>query len=148
MVGTDACGPFALVEIGVQPRARSLAEIARESSIVGDFGQHTRDFLHEWNRAKREGTELVPMFAEEPRILAIEFAQGDVCDAFLAALGAHLAEQSGTPAPDWVRGPGRYLAEPWYPSDGEVLREILRREALPPFRERNLFVNARSLDRP
>ncbi|HWA11229.1 MAG TPA: hypothetical protein VG838_17440 [Opitutaceae bacterium] len=115
---------------------------------MGDFGQHTRDFLHEWNRAKREGKELVPMVAEEPRILATEFPQGDVCDAFLAALGAHLAEQSGTPAPEWVRGPARYLAEPWYPSDGEALREILRREALPPFRERNLFVSARSLDRP
>jgi hypothetical protein len=131
----------------MQPRPRSLAEIARESSVLEDFGRHVRDFLREWNRTKREEKQLAPMVEEEPRLLASIFPQGDVCDAFLAALGAHLAEQSGNRAPDWVRGAGRYLAEPWYPSDGELLREQLRREALPPFRERNLFVNARSLDR-
>ena len=131
----------------MQPRPRSLAEIARESSVLEDFGRHVRDFLHEWNRAKREERELAPMVEEEPRLLASIFAQGDVCDAFLAALGEHLAEQSATHAPDWVRGAGRYLTKPWFPSDGEMLREQLRREALPSFRERNLFVNARSLNR-
>jgi hypothetical protein len=136
-----------LVEIGVQPRARSLAEIARESSALEDFGRHVRDFLHEWNRAKREEKEFAPMIEEEPRLLASSFPQGDVCDAFLAALGEHLAGQSGSRAPDWVRGAGRYLTKPWFPSDGEVLREQLLREALPSFRERNLFVNARALDR-
>ena len=148
MAGKESRRPFALVEVSVKDRARSLAEIGRESSVAEDFGRHVRDFLHEWNRAKREGKDLAPMLEEEPRMLATAFPQGAVCDAFLAALGVHLAEQSGTPAPKWVRGAGRYLTEPWFPSDGEGLREILRREALPPFRERNLFVNARSLDRP
>lgn len=115
--------------------------------MLEDFGKHVRDFLHEWNRAEREGKELAPMFADEPQILATAFPQGDVCDAFLAALGAHLAEKSGNLAPDWVSGAGRCLAEPWFPSDGKVQREELRREALPSFRERNLLVNARSLDR-
>lgn len=131
----------------MQKRPQSLAEIARESSALEDFGRHVRDFLHEWNRAKREGKEIAPMFADEPRVLATAFNQGDVCDAFLAALAAHLAEQAEACAPDWARGAGRYLAEPWFPSDGEVLRVELRRDALPPFRERNLFVDARALDR-
>lgn len=70
MAGADARGPFALVEIGVQARARSLAEIAHESSGLEDFGRHVRDFLHEWNRTKREEKELAPLEEEEPRLLA------------------------------------------------------------------------------
>lgn len=131
----------------MQPRSRSLAEIARESSALEDFGRHVRDFLREWNRARPEGKELAAMIEEEPQILATAFRRGDVCDAFLAALGQHLAEQSGIAAPDWVHGGGRHLAEPWFPADGEVIREQLRRDALRAFRERNLFVDAKSLDR-
>lgn len=129
----------------MQSRPQNLAEIARESSVLEDFGRHVRDFLHEWKRAKREGKDLAAMFTEEPRLLATAFPQGDVCDAFLAALGEHLAEQAAITAPDWVRAAGRHLAEPWYPSEGEVLREGYRREALRPFRERNLFVPASAL---
>lgn len=126
-------------------RPQSLAEIARESSALEGFGRHVRDFLHEWKRAKREGKDLASVLGEEPPFLAAAFPQGDVCDAFLAALAEHLAEQAAIAAPDWVRAAGRHLAEPWYPAEGEVLREEFRREALRPFRERNLFVPASAL---
>lgn len=126
-------------------RVRSLAEIARQSSVLEDFGRHVRDFLHEWKRAKRDGKDLAAMLGKEPPLLATAFHQGDVCDAFLAALGEHLAEQSALAAPDWVHGGGRHLTEPWYPTEGEGLREGYRREALRPFRERNLFVPASAL---
>jgi hypothetical protein len=85
------------------------------------------------------------MLGEEPPLLATAFPQGDVCDAFLAALGEHLAEQSAIAVPDWVHESDRRLAEPWYPAEGEVLREEYKREALRPFRERNLFVPASAL---
>jgi hypothetical protein len=85
------------------------------------------------------------MLGEGPPFLATAFPQGDVCDAFLAALGEYLAEQTAIAAPDWVHGAGRRMAEPWYPAEGEVLREEFRREALRPFRERNLFVPASAL---
>ncbi len=129
----------------MQLRPQSLAEIARESSALEDFGRHVRDFLHEWNRAKRDGKDLTTILGEEPRLLAAAFRQGDVCDAFLAALGEHLAEQAAIAVPAWVRGADRRLATPWYPSEGEALREHYRREALRPFRERNLFVPASAL---
>jgi hypothetical protein len=44
----------------MQPRPFSLAAIARESSALGNFGRYVRDFLHGWNRAKREGKDLAP----------------------------------------------------------------------------------------
>jgi hypothetical protein len=129
----------------MQARPQSLAEIARESSVLEDFGRHVRDFLHEWKRAQREGKDLAAMIGEAPPLLATAFPQGDVCDAFLAALGEHFAEHAAIAAPNWVRRAGRHLAEPWYPAEGEVLREHFRRDALRPFRERNLFLPASAL---
>jgi hypothetical protein len=56
-----------------------------------------------------------------------------VCDAFLGALGKHLAVQAGLQVPDAL--------------ETEPARSWLRREALPGFRERNLFIDESALAR-
>jgi hypothetical protein len=131
----------------MQNRPHSLAEIAAQTSDLSEFGLHVRDFLREWNLASKAKRNLSRLLAVEPPFLAGTITQGDVCDAFLAALAKHFAEQAGIRVPDWVDSPCRSLAEPWFALDTEVARSWLRREALPSFRERNLFVDQSALAR-
>lgn len=131
----------------MQNRPLNLAEIAARTSDLSEFGLHVRDFLREWSLAKKAGRKLNRLVADEPAFLAGTFPQGEVCDAFLAALGKHLAEQEGVEVPDWVDSPRRRLAEPWFALEAEPARSWLQREALPSFRERNLFVDQSALAR-
>lgn len=131
----------------MQNRPHSLAEIAAHTSDLSEFGRHVRDFLREWNLARKAERDLSQLLADEPSFLAGTIAQGDVCDAFLAALGQHLAEQVGAEPPDWVESSRRHLAEPWFALEAEPARTWLRREALSSFRERNLFVDQSALAR-
>lgn len=131
----------------MQKRPHSLAGIAAQTSELSEFGWHVRDFLREWNLARKTRGNLRALLEDEPRFLAGSFAQAEVCDAFLGALGKHLAEEAGISASDWVESPRRRLAEPWFALDSEPARRWLEQAALPSFRERNLFVDASALTR-
>jgi hypothetical protein len=112
-----------------------------------EFGWNVRDFLREWNLGKKNGRDLVLLVAEEPRYLRGLIAGGEVCDAFLGALGKHLGEAEGLTIPQWVDDPRRSLVEPWFSLDSEAAKTWLRREALPRFKEKNLFVDSSALAR-
>ena len=121
-------------------RPRSLAEVASWSDSLEQFGLNIKDFLHHF-QDKRDPASLT----EEPRLLAPLFNQGDVADAYLAAIASELASELGPVVPLWCRKPERYLHQPWFATPGRHMRALLLLESPPGFRERNLFVSANAL---
>lgn len=121
-------------------RPKSAAEVSEWSRSVNEFGYHLQDFLHE--HAARPNAE---MFRERPRLLRDQFAQGEVCDAYLAAVAATLAPKLGARRPAWTEEADRYLEMPWFASPGSAMRACLLLESPARFRERNLFVTANAL---
>lgn len=121
-------------------RPRSLAEVAEWSSSFADAGNHLAGFLHHFAIAPSPA-----MLAEPPRLLAPHFENGDVCDAYFAAVAATLAPTLGAPRPAWTDAPERFLRKPWFASPGPAMRACLLLESPARFRERNLFVTANAL---
>jgi len=121
-------------------RPRTLAEVAEWSGSLPEFGLHMRDFLHHFQRLA-----ALECLAEAPSLLAARFPQGEVADAYLAAVAATLADSLQKPRPRWVWDPSRFLEKPWFASPGPHLRATLLLESPAGFRERNLFVSANAL---
>jgi hypothetical protein len=87
------------------------------------------------------------MLAEEPPRLAGGIEEGEVADAYLAAVAVALSRSAGVAPPAWTRGTGRTLKAPWFAHPGGVLRATLILESPAAFRERNLFVSENALSR-
>ena len=121
-------------------RPQSLAEVAEWSESWSDVSYNLADFLHEFAARPAPG-----MLCDRPRLLANVFAEGEVCDAYLAATAATLAPKIGEPRPTWTEEPDRYLRLPWFASPGSSMRACLLLESPARFRERNLFVTANAL---
>ena len=67
-------------------------------------------------------------------------------DAAFAALAEHLAERDGWDVPAWVQDSWR-VAAGWLPSVPSIFHADALRESPRAFRERGIFITARSLDR-
>ena len=65
---------------------------------------------------------------------------------YLAAMVEQACHGAGVPVPDWARRTGA-LSEPYFASELSSLRLHLLRASPPPFRRRNLFVDATVGDR-
>ena len=128
-------------------RPDSLQEVAVESTAYGEFGRNLRDFLHEFAQALRCQSPLTPLLEAEPPRLAGRFAEGKICDAFLAATADHLACLQGIPVPAWALADERKLRRPWFASPLAALRAVLILESPAAFRSRNLFVSENALTR-
>jgi hypothetical protein len=87
------------------------------------------------------------MLAEEPERLAARYGEGEVGDAYLAAVAVSLAREIREPPPSWAWHDSRKLRRPWFAHPGRALRATLLAESPVPFRERNLFVSANALSR-
>jgi len=123
-------------------RPCSLAEVAAWSRSHEALHRHLADFLDQFYLER--STE---MLAEEPSLLKNSFAEGDVDDAYLAAVAVTLARHVGTPPPKWAWSEDRKLRAPWFASRGAAVRATLIAESPAAFRERNLFVSANALSR-
>ena len=123
-------------------RPASLAEVCRWSDDREGFFLHLRDFLDQFAIERRPG-----MLAEEPPQLAGRIEEGDVADAYAAAVAVSLSRSAGALPPAWARGPGRALRRPWFAHPGASLRATLILESPAAFRERNLFVSDNALSR-
>ena len=124
----------------IEPRPRSIAEVALRSLNGRSFEYELADFLHEFARC---GNNL--MLAESPAFLQDSHEMGPVFDAYLAAVAASLATRLNFPAPEWTRATERILKYPWFASSGRHMRALLLVESPSAFRERNLFVSANAL---
>lgn len=87
------------------------------------------------------------MLAEEPPRLAGSLEEGEIADAYLAAVAVALSRSAGVAPPAWTRGTGRTLKAPWFAHPGGMLRATLILESPAAFRERNLFVSENALSR-
>lgn len=121
-------------------RPQTLVEIAESSLAYSDFGYHLKDFLHEVAAARRRGASLRPMVDACPPLLAGRFAEGMICDAFLAGLADFLARTSGFNPPDWAMSDERVLEEPWFSEEFPQVRMRLLRDTPSAFKDRNIFI--------
>lgn len=121
-------------------RPMTLLEVATESERYEDFGGHLKDFLHEFARALKGGEPVEQMLTVEPPLMAEKFAEGKVCDAFLAATADFLARRNGLLTPAWARREKLVLAAPWFSPDLRGVRAMLLRDAPSAFKDKNIFV--------
>jgi hypothetical protein len=132
----------------VTQRPESLSEIADHADSIEAWGLALGDLLDEIGFRRGRGVSIASCFQAEPRLLRGKFAQGEVADAFAAALAEHLAaEQLQKGAPDWTRARERFLASPWFADDSPKLREYLQVSTPPAFRAHGVFIDAISLSR-
>lgn len=119
-------------------RPGSLAEVAAWSTSFEDFAFHVHDFLHHF-----QASPGMDGLTETPALLAGRFTQGEIADAYLAAV--ELAHTLELPRPTWTQAPERFCRNPWFATPGRSMRATRLLESPPGFRERNLFVTANAL---
>lgn len=122
-------------------RPASLAEVAAVEGATA-FAYALAEFLDQFQLERR-----AEMLAEEPPSRADRDDEGDVSDAYLAAVAVTLARQIGAAPPAWALQEQRKLRRPWFAHRGAALRATLLAESPAAFRERNLFVSANALSR-
>jgi hypothetical protein len=120
-------------------RAGSLAEVGERILKNSDAGMEVKDFLHEFDVAGRP-----EMLSEQPPRLRERVPNGDRFDAFLQALAVYLSVKLNADPPEWTQPPIA-LPEPWFASPGPAIRNYLLLSSPAPFRTRNLFIDADSL---
>ena len=67
------------------------------------------------------------MIGEEPGLKGVAFQ-----DAYVGAVGEHLARRWGLDIPAWADDPRRFLDEPHFPEGLELAEAILLRDCPPP----------------
>ena len=129
-----------------------LVELAQFATAGADFDILIGNFL-DYNKGlvqKSLRAEAVANFQTPPPIIGNSVEDGDVMDAFLAAMTEKLFDDwdLGTP-PQWIYVSSRFLDHPHYTikTRSVEFKEKLRRISPEPFRKRNLFYTERVLDR-
>ena len=123
-------------------RPASLAEVALRTEQRDEFDFHLAEFLDQFYLERR-----FPMLVEEPLLLLSKIENGQVADAYLAAVAVQLSRLLGIVPPGWARNPKRALRSPWFAHPGSAIRATLLAESPAAFRERNLFVSENALTR-
>ena len=124
----------------MNPRPKTLQEVAAHSASLADFGRHLRDWLHELRRASSR-PQAAAAVADEPPRLAEKFSGGDVADAWLDAYAEHLAGKLDVAPPEWAFAPERIAAEPLFDEGGDTpaLRALALARSPLAFKRRNIF---------
>ena len=121
-------------------RPQTLAEVATIAVSMQEFFPQLRDFLHAFKAAPAR-----EKIAAEPALLRARFAEGELADAYLAAVAVELSLDLARARPAWTQKPERSLKAPWFAATSDELRVILLHESPAGFRERNLFVSENAL---
>ncbi len=103
------------------------------------------EFLDAFYRVSQTGRQA--MIDREPELLAGKIENGEVTDAYLAALAEYLAWRDGLLVPEWTQDRRRVMKEPWYATGISGLKPLLAMESPAAFRRRNLFVSKNALSR-
>ncbi|HUC37179.1 MAG TPA: helix-turn-helix transcriptional regulator [Acidimicrobiales bacterium] len=113
---------------------------AKLTGGTSDPWLHVREFLTEFTFEEAPGRSR--LLGQRPR------PTGDArWDAFLGALGEHLAFHDGAPVPHWTCEPERFLSRAWYCFDTPSARVEARITSPASFLRRGVFLERRSLDR-
>lgn len=117
-------------------RPGTLADVARNSRSIEEFGYNLRDWQHEIRDKWRGPRDFARRISAAPGLLQDKFPQGDVADAYLAAYALWLADKVGVPRVDWAGDARRRARNPWFSG---FKRASLLRDAPAHFIERDLF---------
>ena len=121
-------------------RPQTLAELAETVVSMPEFYSQLRDFLHAFKAAPARGKIVA-----EPQLLRARFADGELADAYLAAVAVELSLDLRQSRPAWTQKQERILKTPWFAALSDELRIVLLHESPAGFRERNLFVSENAL---
>jgi hypothetical protein len=127
-------------------RPKTVREVAEEADSYRQFGMNLKDFLHEFAYAKKQGRPLAPLLAEEPPRIAPLFAEGNICDAFIAATTDYLSRVNGLVTPEWALSADRVLDQPWFSLEFPGGRLRLLRDSPSAFKDKNIFTLDSSLN--
>ena len=100
------------------------------------------NFIDDFNRADKQQKQ--GMLLEEPESFP---NVRDIDYVNIAATVHKLANDSGTPVPEWVFKDRYYAKEPYFPSKHPELRLIYMYESPTEFKHRNMFVSANAMQR-
>lgn len=120
-------------------RPTSLREVVDRAVAGAPWRSVLDEFLDEFylNAGDRQ-----KMIADEPAVL------GDPrSDAYIGAVGEHLARRWGLTVPAWTDDPRRILSEPYFDGDVELLKPYLLIESPLAFRRRMIFTELEPLRR-
>ena len=82
------------------------------------------------------------MIGEEPKLTGVAFQ-----DAYIGAVGEHLARRWGLDIPAWAEDPRRFLETPHFPEFMELAKPVFLRDSPIAFRRRLIFTEAEPLRR-
>jgi hypothetical protein len=121
--------------------SQTLAGVAGRVRAGEDFRHAVREFLDEFvlqgdDRSRADAIAEHPEPTGDPRH-----------DAYLGALGEHLATVHGLSRPAWSVEPGRFLDRFWFVSELPGFRALAIAQAPAAFRRRGVFIPERSLHR-
>lgn len=121
-------------------RPGSLAETMRNvKEGRQDFSTALSEFLDEFYLREQYRQAAI---AEKPVLVGNSHQ-----DAFIGAVGEHLARRWGLQIPEWTHEPARFLKEPMFSSPAESMKALLLVESPVAFRRRMIFVEAEPLRR-
>ena len=124
-------------------RPKTLAEVAQLALQQQPFHFCLRSFLDEFYFQP----EAAALETEPVRLQNAIPGQGEVYDAYLAAVAETLSGQAGFQTPSWAYEESRKLRHPWFALTFASLRAVLLVESPAAFRSRNLFVSENALSR-
>lgn len=80
------------------------------------------------------------MLTEAPARLTSRFAEGNICDAFLAATADYFARTHGIPTPECALKEDLVLVNPWFSPPYPTVRTRLLRDTPSAFKDKNIFI--------
>jgi len=120
---------------------QTLAGAARRPRSGEPFHPVVRELLDEFALLPRDELRARAL-AERPPLT------GDPRhDAYLAALGEHLAVTNGLERPEWTLEPSRFLDRFWFVSETPGLRALALVHSPAAFRRRGIFIGPGALHR-
>ena len=127
-------------------RPGTMADVARNSRSLEEFGYNLRDWQHEIRDKWRGPQDFARRISAAPELLQEKFPEGDVADAYLGAYALWLADKVRVPRVEWAKEEKRKARNPWFSG---FKRASLLRDAPAHFIQRNLFTipDASFLDR-
>jgi len=121
-------------------RPTSLKEAVDRSREGYGFMDSLNEFLDEFYL--RRPSERQRMIAEEPGLTGVAFR-----DAYVGAVGEHLARRWELGIPAWADDPRRFLDTPHFPEFMELAKPVFLRDSPIAFRRRLIFTEAEPLRR-
>lgn len=124
-------------------RPATVRDVALQAETLRDFGHLCQDWLHTLRKISSRNAAAAAIH-DEPPLLRGRFHQGEVADAWLAAMAELIARRCGLEVPGWARSPRRILRDPWFAEEnsGPEARIIALRDSPSAFKKRNLYAAA------